>query len=99
VDKPMPSTPAPVSVEPAEPLVEHRIWAQTAPPTDTDPGAIVEGSYTLTEGGTLRIYGADRNLLGTEHLPPGADAGAAARQVLRAKKATGFWAPIPYPTH
>jgi hypothetical protein len=101
VDKPMPSTPPPAaaSIEPAE-LVEHRIWVQVAPPTDTDPGAIVEGSYTLTEDGVVRVYDADHNLLGTERLAPGADAGAAARRVLREKKSPAqFWNPISYTTH
>jgi hypothetical protein len=45
--------------------------------------AVIEGSYTLTEDGVLRACDADHNLLGTEHLAPGADAGAAARRVLR----------------
>jgi hypothetical protein len=36
-------------------------------------------------------------LLGTEHLHPGADAGAAARRLLREKKSPGqFWSPISY---
>jgi hypothetical protein len=97
VDRPLPGTPAPASVEePAEPLVEHRIRVQVAPPTDTDPGAIVEGSYTL-EDDVVRVYDVDQNLLGTEHLAPGADAGAAARRVLREKKGPEpFWNPIPY---
>jgi hypothetical protein len=97
VDRPMPSTPAPASVEPASPLVSHPIRVRVAPPTDADPGAIVEGTYTLTEDGVLRVYDTDRNLLGTEHLHPGADAGAAARRVLREKKSPGqFWSPISY---
>jgi hypothetical protein len=58
------------SEEPAEPLVEHRIRVQVAPPTENDPGAIVEGSYTLTEDGVVRVYDVDHNLLGTEHLRP-----------------------------
>jgi hypothetical protein len=33
------------------PLVAHRIQVQIAPPTEDDPGAIVEGTYTLTEDG------------------------------------------------
>jgi hypothetical protein len=101
VSRPPPSTPAPWPVEePAEPLVEHRIWVQVAPPTENDPGAIVEGSYTLAEDGVVRVYDVDRNLLGTEHLAPGADAGAAARRVLREKKAPAqFWNPINYTTH
>jgi hypothetical protein len=98
--RPPPSTPAPRPVEPAEPLVAHRIWVQVAPPTERDPGAIIEGSYALTENGVLRVYDADQNLLGTEHLRPGADAGAAARRVLREKKAPAqFWNPINYTTH
>jgi hypothetical protein len=100
VRNPPPSTPPPAaSIEPAD-LVEHRVWVQVAPPTDTDPGAIVEGSYTLTEDGVLRVYDVDHNLLGTEHLAPGADAGAAARRVLREKKSPGqFWGTINYTTH
>jgi hypothetical protein len=48
----------------------------------------------------LRVYDTDQNLLGTEHLPPGADAGAAARRVLREKKSPGqFWGTINYTTH
>jgi hypothetical protein len=93
VSKPLPRTPAPRPVEePAESLVAHRIYAQVAPPTDTDPGAIVEGSYSLTENGVLRVYDVDGNLLGTEHLRPDANAGAAARRVLREQKAPNdFW--------
>jgi hypothetical protein len=77
--------------------VEHRIRVQVAPPTENDPGAVIEGSYTLTEDGVLRVYDTDQNLLGTEHLRPDADAGAAARRVLREKKGPEpFWNPIPY---
>ncbi|OLB78716.1 MAG: hypothetical protein AUI16_02975 [Alphaproteobacteria bacterium 13_2_20CM_2_64_7] len=77
--------------EPAE-LVAHRIQVQVAPPTENDPGAIIEGTYTLAEDGILRVFDTDQNLLGTEHLHPGADAGAAARRVLREKKAPAeFW--------
>jgi hypothetical protein len=77
--------------------VEHRIRVQVAPPTQDDPGAVIEGSYTLTEDGVLRVYDTDQNLLGTEHLRPDADAGAAARRVLREKKGPEpFWNPIPY---
>jgi hypothetical protein len=97
----MPSTPAPVqsSAEPAEPLVAHRIQVQVAPPTEDSPGAVIEGSYTLAGDGVLRVYDADRNLLGTEHLA-GDDARAVARRVLREKKSPGqFWNPINYTTH
>jgi hypothetical protein len=86
------------SEEPAEPLMAHPIRVQIAPPTETDPGAIVEGSYTLAEDGVVRVYDVDHNLLGTEHLPPGADAGPAARRVLRGKVGGGdFSRPLDYP--
>jgi hypothetical protein len=60
----MPTTlpPAQSSVEPAEPLVARRIKVQVAPPTEDDPGAVIEGAYTL-EGNTLRVYDVDHNLL------------------------------------
>jgi hypothetical protein len=76
VRNPPPRTPAPASAAESAQLVEHRIQVQVAPPTEDDPGAVIEGSYTLTESGVLRVYDADRNLLGTEHLAPGADAAA-----------------------
>jgi hypothetical protein len=61
---------------------------------------IVEGSYSLAENGVVRVYDVDHNLLGTEHLGPDADAGAAARRVLREKKGPDpFWNPIPYGAH
>jgi hypothetical protein len=94
-------SPKPAMVRPSEEpadLVAHRIRVQVAPPTETDPGAIVEGSYTLAEDGVVRVYDVDHNLLGTEHLPPGADAGAAARRVLRGKVGGGdFSRPLDYP--
>lgn len=95
----MPTSPPPASgfEEPAD-LEEHRIWAQVAAPTDTDPGAIIEASYTFQDG-VVRVYDLDGNLIGTEHLSPDANAAAVARQVLRAKKSPGFWAPINYTTH
>jgi hypothetical protein len=70
-----PRTPAVVrpSEEPAEPLMAHRIRVQVAPPTENDPGAVIEGSYTLTEDGLLRVFDTDQNLLGTERLKLGDD--------------------------
>jgi hypothetical protein len=94
VDKPMPNSPAPVSAEEPEPLEGHRypIWVQVAAPTDTDPGSVIEGTYTLAEGGVLRVYDVDGNPIGTEHLPPDANAAAVARRVLREKKGpSDFW--------
>jgi hypothetical protein len=101
VDRPMPTTPPPASARPSEEPAEfHRIHVQVAPPTEDSPGEVIEGSYALAEDGVLRVYDTDHNLLGTEHLPPDADAGAAARRVLREKKGPNqFWNPIPYCAH
>jgi hypothetical protein len=98
VAKPMPTSPPPASgfEEPAEPLEEHHIYVQVAPPTENDPGAIIEGSYSAY-GGTVRVYDADGHLLGVEHTD--ANAAAVARRLLRAKKSPGFWAPINYTAH
>src|SRR6266487_4223382 len=63
---------------------------QVAPPIENDPGAIIEGSYTLTEDSILRVYDADRNLLGTERLKLGEDPARVARQLLRKKQGNGF---------
>jgi hypothetical protein len=92
VRNPPPRTPAPASAEEPADLVDHRIHVQVAPPTEDSPGAVIEGSYTLAEDGTLRVYDTDQNLLGTERLRPDADAGAVARRVLRTKKGPDeFW--------
>jgi hypothetical protein len=94
VNKPMPTSPPPASgfEEPAEPLEEHHIWAQVAAPTDTNPGAIIEGNFTFQDG-VVRVYDLDGNLIGTEHLSsPNANAAAVARRVLREKKGpSDFW--------
>jgi hypothetical protein len=92
VDKPMPTSPPPASGLEDESLEEYRypIWAQIAPPTDTDPGAIIEGSYSAY-GGTVRVYDADGHLLGVEHTDD-ANAAAVARRLLREKKGPNdFW--------
>jgi hypothetical protein len=98
VDRPMPTTPAPASspVEPAEPMA-HRIHVQVAPPTESDPGAIVEGSFTLTEDVVLRVYDTDQNLLGTERLKLGEDPARVAWRLLRKKQGNGFDRRIEYP--
>jgi hypothetical protein len=60
VNKPMPTSPPPASgfEEPAEPLEEHHIWAQVAAPTDTNPGAIIEGNFTFQDGVVQRPWEA-----------------------------------------
>jgi hypothetical protein len=77
--------------------VAHRIQVQVAPPTEDDPGAVIEGSYTLAGDGVLRVYDADRNLLGTERLKLGEDPARVARQLLRKKLGNGFDRRIEYP--
>jgi hypothetical protein len=93
--------PKPAMVRPseelAEPLVAHHIQVQVAPPTENDPGAIVEGSYTLTEDGLLRVFDTDQNLLGTERLKLGEDPARVARQLLRKKQGNGFDRRVEYP--
>jgi hypothetical protein len=97
VDKPMPTTPAPASAEePAEPLVHRPIYAQVAPPTESDPGQIIEGSFTISSGGIVRVEDDQGILLGSEVLQPGADPAAVARRILRDKRSPGFWGPISY---
>jgi hypothetical protein len=91
VEAPQPSTPPPtpssIKSSPAQGPYRIHVQVRAPDPDKGDPGEIAEGTYTISSGGTVRVYDADRNLLGTEHLHPGADAGAAARRVLRTKKA------------
>jgi hypothetical protein len=75
----------------------HRIWTQTEQPSDSNPGgAIAEGQYRIVNG-NLEVTDLQGRLLGTQPINPGDDAEAAARAVLRKKRSSGFYAPIPYP--
>ena len=66
-------------------------------PEKDDPGQIIEGSYSLSDG-VLRVYDEDGRMLGTSTLKPGDDAVHAARKILREKhgRHDAFYDPIPY---
>src|SRR5262249_36058327 len=51
-------------------------------PEKGDPGQIMEGSYSLSDG-VLRVYDEDGWMLGTDTLGPGDDVMHAARKILR----------------
>jgi hypothetical protein len=75
----------------------RRIWTQTEQPSDRNPGgAIVEGQYRIVNG-NLEVTDLEGRLLATQPIKSGDDAEAAARKILREKKASPFYAPIPYP--
>lgn len=83
-------------IERAESPVVHHVRATVRLPTETDPGAIVEGQYRIVNG-NLEVADLEGRLLGTQPINPGDDAEAAARAILRKKRSSGFYAPIPYP--
>jgi len=66
-------------------------------PEKGDPGQIMEGSYSLSDG-VLRVYDEDGRMLVTSTLKPGDDAVHAARKILREKHGRhgAFYDPIPY---
>jgi hypothetical protein len=75
----------------------RRIWTQTEQPSDRNPGGVItEGSYRV-EDGMVKVEDLQGRLLGTEPINPGDDAEAAARAVLRKKRASAFYDPIQYP--
>jgi hypothetical protein len=75
----------------------RRVWATVERPSETNPGgAIVEGLYRV-EDGMVKVTDLQGRLLGTQPIKPGDDVEAAARKILREKKATAFYDPIQYP--
>jgi hypothetical protein len=69
-------------------------------PDKGDPGAIAEGSFTISSGGIVRVMDDQGQLLGTHVLQPMEDAAGVARRILREKKSPAqFWNPINYTTH
>jgi hypothetical protein len=71
----------------------HPVRVTVRPPTENDPGAIVEGQYRIVNG-TLEVADLEGKLLGTQPINPGDDAEAAARAVLRKKRGSAFYDPI-----
>ena len=71
------------------------VGAEARPASENDPGAIVEGAFTAA-GGMVRVFDAEGNLLGASPFKPGDDLEAVARRLLREKRNTDFYDPIPY---
>jgi hypothetical protein len=97
---------APAMVRPSEESEPyegpHHIHVQVrgSDPDKGDPGAIAEGSFTISSGGIVRVRDAEGQLLGTHVLQPMEDAAGVARRILREKKSpVQFWNPLPYTTH
>jgi hypothetical protein len=80
----------------AESPVVHHVRVTVRPPTENDPGAIVEGQYRIVNG-NLEVTDLQGRSLGTQSINAGDDAEAAARAVLRKKRGRGFNDPIVYP--
>jgi hypothetical protein len=75
----------------------RRVWATVERPSETNPGgAIVEGLYRV-EDGMVRVTTLDGRPIGSAAFRPGDDVEAAARKILREKKASAFYDPIQYP--
>jgi hypothetical protein len=74
-----------------------RVWATVERPSETNPGGVIaEGLYRV-EDGMVKVTDLQGRLLGTQPLKPGDDVEAAARKILREKKASAFYDPIQYP--
>ena len=69
--------------------------AEIRPSLEGDPRAIIEGRYAASDG-LVRVWDMQGNLLGTEAFN-GDNPGHVARKLLRAKRNTGFYDPLPYP--
>jgi hypothetical protein len=96
-----PKIPPPQRVQPVpkpEEAPRRYIWTQTRGATDTDPGAIAEGTYTVSDD-WLYVWDAAGNHLGRLAIAPGDDAAVVARRLLRDKTGSNaFYAPLNYPT-
>ena len=79
-----------------QPMPEPRyVYAEIQPASEGDPGAIIEGRYAASDG-MVRVWDMQGKLLGTQAFN-GDNPGHVARKVLRAKRNTGFYDPLPYP--
>jgi hypothetical protein len=86
--------------EPYEGPHQIHVQIRCSDPDKGDPGAIAEGSSTVSSGGLVRVRDAEGQPLGTHVLQPLEDPASVARSILRAKKRPeAFWNPIPYTTH
>jgi hypothetical protein len=72
------------------------VYAEIHPAFGNDPGAIREGRYAASDG-LVRVWDMQGKLLGTQAFKTGDDPARVARKVLREKRGTGFYDPLPYP--
>ena len=70
------------------------MYAEIQPSSESDPGAIIEGRYTASDG-LVRVWDMQGKLLGTQVFN-GDNPAHVARKILRAKLNTGFYDPLPY---
>jgi hypothetical protein len=71
----------------------HRIWAQTRPPSDGNPGGEIAEGWFKVEGGILHVEDMQGRLLGRQSVSRGENVEAIARKILREKTRNDFWAP------
>jgi hypothetical protein len=72
------------------------VCAEIQPSSGSDPGAIIEGRFAASDG-LVRVWDMQGKLLGTQAFKTGDDPARVARKVLREKRGTGFYDPLPYP--
>jgi len=74
-----------------------KIMIETESPTETSPGAIREGHYTV-DGGKVRVTDAAGRTIGSEKLGPGQDPALIARRILRRGRSdNSFYGALRYP--
>jgi hypothetical protein len=79
-----------------QPMPEPRyVYAEMHPASGNDPGAIIEGRYASADG-LVRVWDMQGKLLGTQVFN-GDNPAHVARKILREKRGTGFYDPLPYP--
>jgi hypothetical protein len=86
---------APAVVEEKTP--PRRIRATIEQPNERNPGGVIVEAIYRVEGGAVKVEDLEGRLLGTQPITPGDDVEAAARRILREKKVSQFYQPIPYP--
>src|SRR5262249_37385565 len=79
-----------------QPMPEPRyVYAEVHPASGNDPGAIIEGRYAASDG-LVRVWDMQGKLLGTQVFKNGDDPAHVARKILRGKRGSGFYDPLPY---
>jgi hypothetical protein len=75
-----------------------RFYIQTKAPSDerSMAGEIMEARFAV-DGDMVHVQDMEGRLLGSEQFRPGDDVKAVARRILRAKRPSSFFDPIPYP--